>query len=197
MANFNALPRELRDQIYGQVLVSPFPIQFSNVLGPMVSDPDFLGPMAMLFAWASNGQIADEACEMFYQCNTFLVHCEDLPTFLGAKIHRMLSIDVSRFMHKQEPRCIRLFDIKEWVTNMDVVIEQEDTTYSRYLAYELRYLLDCPRLKKLTIKTGRATVMGWEKEWTGVLKELQSKIGVGLKVVYANPWLDLVNPRPI
>ena len=187
MANFNALPRELRDQIYGRVLVSPFPIQFSNILGPMVCDPDFLGPMAMLFAWASNGQIADEACEMFYQRNTFLVHCEDLPTFLGAKIHRMLSIDVSRSMHKQEPRCIRLFDIQEWVTNMDVVIGEENTEYSRYLAYELRYLLDCPRLQKLTIKAGRPTMMGWEKEWPGVLKELQLKIGVGLKVIYAKP----------
>lgn len=197
MTNFNSLPRELRDQIYGQVLVSPLPIQFSNVLGPMVCDPDLLGPMAMLFAWASNRQIADEACEKFYQCNTFLVHCEDLPTFLGAKIHRMLSIDVSGFIHKQEPTCIRSLDTKEWVTNMHVIIEQDNTNYSRYLAYELRYLLECPRLRKLTIKTGRTTMLSWEKEWTGVLKELQLKLGKGLKVIYAKPWLELVRSRPL
>lgn len=195
MANFNTLPRELRDQIYGQVLVSPLPLQFSNVLGLMVCDPDLLGAMAMLFAWASNRQIADEACEIFYQRNTVLVHCEDLPILLGAKIHRMLSIDVSRFMYKQKPPCIRFFDTKEWVTNLEVVIEQDNTEYSRYLAYELRYLLECPRLRKLTIKTGRATMMSWEKEWTGVLKELQLKIGKGLEVIYKRPALDLVELR--
>ncbi|CAF9905903.1 MAG: hypothetical protein ALECFALPRED_001902 [Alectoria fallacina] len=197
MANFNSLPRELRDQIYGQLLVSPLPIQFSNVLGPMICDPDFLGPTAMLFEWASNGRIADEACEIFYKCNTFSVHCEDLPSFLGAKIHKMLSIDVSRFMHKQEPTCIRSFNTKEWVTNMNVVVEQDNMKDSRYLGYELRYLLECPRLQKLTIKTVRTTVMSWENEWTGVLKELRLKIGKGLKVIYAKPWLDLAYPRPI
>lgn len=188
MTNFNSLPRELRDQIYGQVLVSPSPIQFSNVLGLMVCDPDLLGPMAMLFAWASNRKIADEACEIFYQRNTLLVHCEDLPILLGAKIHRMLSIDVSPFMHKQEPTSIRSFDIKEWVTSMHVIIERDNPKYSRYLAHELRYLLECPRLRKLTIETGLSTVMIWEKEWTGLLKELQLKIGEGLKVIYAKSF---------
>lgn len=192
MTNFNSLPRELRDQIYGTVLVSPLPIQFCNVLGPMICDPDRLGPMAMLFAWASNRQIADEACEIFYQRNTFLVHCEDLPTFLEAKIHKMLSIDVGRFIHKHEPTYIRSFDTKDWVTNMDIVIE-----YSRYLEYELRYLLECPRLRKLTIKAGWTTLMSWENEWRGVLEELQLKIGKGFKMIYAEPWLDFVYPRPI
>ena len=194
MANFNSLPRELRDQIYEQVLISPSPIQFNNVLGPMVCDPDLLGPMAMLFAWASNRQIADEACEIFYQRNTFLVHCEDLPKFLGSKTHRMLSIDVSHFTHEQKPTCIRLFDTKDWVKTIHVIIGQDGTEYSRYLAYELRYLLECPRLWKLRIKTGRNTVACWEKEWTGVLKELQLKIGERLEVIYAEPPLDL---RPL
>lgn len=187
MTNFNSLPRELRDQIYLQVLVSPLPIQYSNVLGPMVCDPDLIGPMAMLFAWASNRQVADEACEMFYHFNTFLVHCQDLPIFLGAKNHRMLSIDVSGLTYIEEPTCTRSFDTREWVTSMHVVIEQDSTEYSRYLAYELQYLLECPRLRNLTIKTGRTTVMSWEREWTGVLKELQLKLGKGLEVIYAKP----------
>lgn len=198
MTNFNALPRELRDQIYGQVFVSPRPIQFSNVLGPMVCDPDLLGPMRMLFDWASTGQIADEACEIFYQRNTFLVHCEDLPTFLGANIHRMLSVDVGQSMHQQEHTCVRSFDTKEWVTNMIVVIEQDNTKYSRYLAYELKYLLECPRLRKLTIKTGRTTLKSWEKEWKGILKELRLKIGNGLKVFNAEqPWFDFPHAMTI
>lgn len=198
MANFNNLPRELRDQIYGQVLVSPNPIQFSNVFGPMVRNPELLGPMAILFDWASNGQIADEACEIFYQRNTFLVHCEDLPTFLGANIHRMLSVDVSQSMHRQEFKCVRSFDTKDWVTNLNVVIEQDNTKYSRYLAYELKFLLDCSRLRKLTIKTGRTTMMSWEKEWSGVLEELRLKIGNGLKIINAEqPWLDFAYIKPI
>lgn len=68
------------------------------------------------------------------------------------------------------------------------------TTCSRYLAYELRYLLDCPRLRKLHMRTGRTTVMCWEKDWTGVLKELQLKKGKRLEVIYAKPELDL-RPR--
>ena len=187
MTNFNSLPRELRDQVYSQVLVSTLPIQFSNVHGPMVCNPDLLAPMAMLFAWASSRRIADEACEIFYQRNTFLVYCEDLPTFLGAKIHRMFSIDVGRLIRNQEPTFIRSFDTSDWVANIDVIIEQDTAKYSRYLAYELPYLLGCPRLRKLTIKTGRNTVMSWEKEWTGLLKELQLKVGQGLKVVYSKP----------
>ena len=190
MASFNSLPRELRDIIYGLVLVSPLPIQFSNVFGPMVCDPDLIGPVAMLFAWASNRQVADEACEMFYQCNTFLVYSEDLPTFLGAKIHKMLSIDVSGFTYKEKPTCIRSFDTKEWVTSMHVVIDQEYTKCSRYLASELRYLLECRQLRKLTIKTGRTSVLNCEMEWTGVLKELQLKLGKGLEVIYAKSgWI--------
>ena len=184
MTNFNSLPRELRDDIYRQVLVSPLPIQFSNTLGPMLCDPDLLGPVAILFAWALNPQIADEACEIFYQCNGFLVHCEDLPTFLGANVHKMLSVDVSGFVRNQEPTCVRPFETKEWVTDLSVIVEQDNTKYSRYLAYELGYLLECPRLRKLTIKTGRNTVMSWGQEWTGILKDLQLKIGEGFKVVY-------------
>ena len=187
MTNFNSLPRELRDHIYRQVLVSPLPIQFNNILGPMLCDPDLLSPVAMLFAWASSRPIADEACQIFYQCNTFLVHCEDLPTFLGANIHKMLSIDVSEPVHRLQPTCVRSFDTKGWVTDLSVVIEQDGAKDSRYLSYELRYLLECPRLRKLTIETGRSIMMSWENEWTGILKDLQLKIGEGLKVIYVKP----------
>ena len=187
MTKFNSLPRELRDDIYRQVLVSPLPIQFDNIFGPMLCDPDLLSPAAMLFAWASNRQIADEACEIFYQCNTFLVHCEDLPTFLGANLHKMLSINVSEPVHNLQPTCVRSFDTKEWVTDLSVVIERDNGQDSRYLSDELRYLLECPRLRELTIKTGQSTMMSWENQWTGVLKDLQLKIGEGLKVIYVKP----------
>lgn len=187
MTNFNSLPRELRDHIYRQVLISPFPIRFNNVLGPMLCDPDLLSPVAMLFAWASNRQIADEACQIFYQCNTFLVHCDDLSTFLGANIHKMLSIDVSESVHKLQPTCVRSFNTQEWVTNMSVLIGQDNVKDSRNLAHELWYLLECPRLRKLTIKTGPSIMMSRESEWTGILKDLQLKIGKGLKVIYVGP----------
>ena len=75
---------------------------------------------------------------------------------------------------------------QDWVTNISVIIEKDNKKYSRYLSYELRYLLECPRLRKLTIKTGWATVMSWEKEWTDVLKKLQLKIGDGLEVIFGN-----------
>ena len=198
MTSFSTLPRELREQIYSLVLVSPVPIQFSNVFGPMLRDPEFPGPLRNWFDWASNGQIIDEACEIFYQRNTFLVHCEDLPAFLGANIHRMLSVDVSQSMHRQESTCVRSFDTKDWVTNLNVVIEQDNTIYSRYLTYELKFLLDCSQLRKLTIKTGPTTAMSWEKEWTGVLGELQLKIGNGLKVINAEQsWSDFAHAKPI
>ena len=198
MTNFSSLPRELRDQIYGLVLVSPVPIPFSNILGPSVFDPDLQGPMAMLFSWASNQQIADEACEIFYRYNTFLVYCEDLPILLGAMTHRMLSLDVRRIMSGQEPACVRPFQTKKWVTNMIVVIEQGNTAYSRYLAYELEHLFECPRLRSLTIKTGWHTVLSWEKEWKDVLKDLRFKMGEeGFEVIYSDWQLDIALSRPV
>ena len=190
MVNFNSLPRELRDQIYRQVLVNPFPIEFSNVLGPMIYDPDLLGPMAMLFDWASDHQIAHEACEIFYQCNTFLLHCEDLPTFLGAKIHKTLSVDVGQFVHKQEPSCLRSFDTKEWVTDMNVIIEPDDIEHHRNLSQELQYLFECPRLRKLTFKIGLTIAIFWEKDWTDVLSKFQSKLGEGFSVSYVGVDLE-------
>lgn len=192
--SFNSLPREVRDQIYSQVLVSPSRIQFCSVLGLMVCDPDLLGPMAMLFSWASNLHIADEACEIFYQRNTFKVHCEDLPTFLGANIHTMLSIDVSGFVPKQMPTCVRPFETKKWVTDLEVVVEQNDTKYSSNLSYELGYLLEYPRLRNLTIEIGSTSVMSSETECTGVLKGL--KLGQGLRVVYSGKKSNPSFPVP-
>lgn len=162
-------------------------MQYSKILGPMPCDQDLLGPMEMLFSWSSNRQIADETCEMFYKCNTFLVHCEDLPIFLGAKVHKTLPFDVSGLLPAQEPTYIRPFETKDWVTSISVIIGMDNTRYSRYLSHELRYLLECPRLRKLTIKTGWATLISCRKEWTGVLKELQLKIGDGLEAINANP----------
>ena len=160
MANFTSLPREIRDLIYRQVLVSPLPIHFSNIHRPIICDPDLLGPVAMLFVWASNRQIAEGACEIFYQSNTYVVDREDLSTFLGARFHRMLSIDISPFVHREEPTSIRPLWTKAWVTYIGVFIGQDVTNYPRDLSCELRYLFECPRLRELTILGRRDIVMG-------------------------------------
>ena len=117
----------------------------------------------MLFVWASNRQIAEGACEIFYQSYTFVVDHEDLSTFLGAKFH-LLSIDVSPFVHREEPTCIRPFETKAWVIYIGVFIEQDATNYPRDLSCELRYLRECPRLRELTVVGGRPIVMVWAKK---------------------------------
>ena len=96
----------------------------------------------------------------------------------------MLSLDVSESVHKLKPTCVRSFDTQEWVTDLSVVIEQDNMKDPRNLAHQLWYLLECPRLRKLTIKTGRGIMMIWENDWTRILEDLQLKIGKGLKVVY-------------
>lgn len=84
--NLMSLPRELRDQIYEELLVSPELVHFNQISGPIVYDVED----RLLSLWSSLPQNAQEACEMFYQQNTFVVFDGDLPSFLESSIHQWM-----------------------------------------------------------------------------------------------------------
>lgn len=84
-ANFMSLPRELRDNIYEQLVVTSQPIRFDQLFGPLAYGIQGLN---LLYGWDVLRQITQEACEIFYQRNVFEVFCDDLALLLGANIHQ-------------------------------------------------------------------------------------------------------------
>ena len=84
-ASFISLPREIRDQIYKEILLSSPPeytfhttVLYDNPIGPR---------RALLNPAFSNPQIAREACEVYYGYNAFAVHAAVLETFLACKFY--------------------------------------------------------------------------------------------------------------
>lgn len=87
---FLTLPREIRDQIYINLVVAADPIQYDENFETLSRNDTFNATaMMLLFEDVSNIQIAQEARETFYQHNTFLVYTHDIENFLVAKAHSM------------------------------------------------------------------------------------------------------------
>ncbi|KAL9136316.1 MAG: hypothetical protein Q9175_002486 [Cornicularia normoerica] len=87
---FLTLPREIRDQIYLNLVVAADPIQYDKhfeTLGR--SDTFTASAMMCMFEDGSNPEIARETRETFYEHNTFLVYTHDITALLGAKAHTM------------------------------------------------------------------------------------------------------------
>ncbi|CAF9933556.1 hypothetical protein IMSHALPRED_009391 [Imshaugia aleurites] len=84
------LPREIRDQVYLNLVVAADPIQYDERFETLSGNDTFTTTATMcMFEDASNAQVAQEAREMFYQHNTFLIYTHDIAAFLGAKNHAM------------------------------------------------------------------------------------------------------------
>lgn len=83
-ASFTSLPREIRDQIYKEVLVVSEPEQMFNTVHPH-GHPIKAGHGLLQFAF-SNQQIAREACEIYYGYNTFTADAVILSRFLVSEI---------------------------------------------------------------------------------------------------------------
>ena len=87
---FLTLPRELRDNIYHNLVVAADPIQYDENFHTL-SRSDIFAKTAMMwmFETGSNCQIAQETRETFYQHNTFLIYTHDIPKLLEAQTHAM------------------------------------------------------------------------------------------------------------
>ena len=88
---FLALPREIRDNVYFNLVVATDPVQYDEDFRTL-SRSDTFSPTALMwmFEEGSNSQVAQESREAFYQHNTFLIYTHDIPALLEAKVHAMV-----------------------------------------------------------------------------------------------------------
>ena len=76
--------------IYANLVVAEDPVQYDQDFETLSCDDTFsYTALSWLFPNLSNAQIAQEALEVFYKCNTFLIYTHDIPSLIGAKVHTM------------------------------------------------------------------------------------------------------------
>lgn len=117
-ADFLTLPREIRDSIYLNLVVTADPIQYDENFQTLSRSETFAKTAMMwMFETESDCQIAQETRETFYQHNTFLIYTHDIPTLLEAQIHAM-SINVGE---AAEPTVYKTaFECGPWVRKLAV-----------------------------------------------------------------------------
>ncbi|MCJ1422591.1 hypothetical protein MMC29_000471 [Sticta canariensis] len=135
-ASFTSLPREIRDQIYKEILVSSKPeytfhttFLYNNPIGPR---------QALLNSAFSNSQIAREACEVYYGYNAFAAHAAVLEQFLACKLYLGGG---KRFFPAM---CVR---------KIVVTIDFIESAMSDSLAVNFRGIsLSCPKLQTVILR---------------------------------------------
>lgn len=115
---FLTLPREVRDNIYLNLVVTADPIQYDENFQTLSRSDTFAKTALMwMFETGSNRQIAQETRETFYQHNTFLIYTHDIPKLLEAQTHAM-SLKVEG---DAEPMIYRTrFEAGPWVRKLAV-----------------------------------------------------------------------------
>ena len=174
--NFLSIPREIRDLVYENLLISSEPINFNRLSGPLVYDID----TALLGLWETIPQVAQEACGIFYQRNTFVVLDGDLHSFLHSNITSWVLHAPSPDLRRQQSVNI---NVKPWLSKVEIIQEQSMFTDYRELGAGLRYLLACPRLKSVVIDTGRGFWRMLDDESKIVVEELIRRLERGLRVL--------------
>ena len=174
-ANFLSIPREIRDLVYENLLISSEPINFNSFSGPLVYDMD----TELLRSWGAIPQIAHEACTLFYRRNTFVILDGDLHSFLHSNISSWVLHAPSSDRRRQQPLKI---NVNSWLSKIEVFQEQSMFTDYRELGAGLRYLLACPRLQSVVIDTGRGFWRMLDDESKIAVEELIVRLGPGLKV---------------
>ncbi len=87
---FLALPREMRDKVYFNLVVASDPVQYDKGFKTLSrSDTFTVTALMWMFEEWSNSQIARETREAFYQHNVFLIYTHDIRVLLEAKVHAM------------------------------------------------------------------------------------------------------------
>ena len=172
--DFLSIPREIRDLVYEQLLISSEPINFNRFSGPLVYDID----TGLLSSWKAIPQVAHEACGIFYRRNTFVILDGDLNSFLHSNISSWVVHTSSGPRGQQSVK----INVKSWLSKIEVFQEQSMVTDYRELGAGLRYLLACPRLQSVVIDTGRGFWRMLDDESKIAVEELIRRLGPGLKV---------------
>ncbi len=173
--NFFSIPREIRDLVYENLLISSEPINFNRLSGPLVYDID----TALLGSWGTIPRVAQEACGIFYQRNTFVVLDGDLHSFLHSNISSWVLHAPSSSLRQQQSLET---NVNAWLSKIEIFQEQSMFTDYRELGAGLRYLLACPRLQSVVIDTGRGFWRMLDDESKIAVEELITRLGPGLKV---------------
>ena len=173
--NFLSMPREIRDLVYENLLISSEPINFNRLFGPQVYDIS----TGLLALWGTVSQVAHEACAIFYRRNTFVVLDGDLHSFLHSNIISWVLHASSPDQHKQQ---LVNINVNAWLSKIEIFQEQSMFTDYRELGAGLRYLLACPRLQSVVIDTGRGFWRMLDDESKIAIEELIKRLGPGLRV---------------
>lgn len=185
------LPRELQDQIFSYLLISPHCVGYVDRVGIQIYDQHIEHNMMSL---GSNNQLAQALCEYFYQSNTFRLIDYQVPLFLGSQSHKSANLTNVVYLPnhrrtKKQPASTRPFNVAEWVKKLIVRIQVPEDLEEFHLE-ELRPLLECPSLRSLILdiatEHGPASLLSGKK--AKVLSELKEKLGKGLRIYCDMGW---------
>lgn len=186
---FLSLPREVRDQMYLNLVVAEDPIQYSETLDSLSRSDTFADTaLKWMFDVESNSRIAEETRETFYQHNTFLVYTHDIPTLLNTRVHAM-SFGTGRGIETTTTYSTP-FNAGAWVRKLAVRVGWHASggwfTDSCCVnpAHDLRLLLERDSLRSVIIDArfgawsyGIPQGIGWD-----LLMEMNTKWGKGFRI---------------
>lgn len=172
---FASLPRELRDKIYGYIVIAGDRVVAVSARATEYGDcKEFHALRTILHASTSNTQFAREAYEVFFHQNTFRINAESLAHFVNRSVHHL----------KNEGH----FDVGAWLGRLEVTVGEavlhSDETRDK-VADQLRQLLICRCLHTVVIRIDchklreEQHVYDFLRPIAEVCAQLQRKIGEG------------------
>lgn len=175
-ANFLSLPREIRDVIYKELVVSLQPVHYTRRTGPIVCDID----ANIIHHGLGVAQITMEALEVFFRQNSFSVFDDDLSSFLNSSVTSWVSPDLANAWW----RCGVIPEQHVGSCITEIGIFQQAGMLTDYEALEagLCRLSACPRLRMVVIETGPGFWRMLGDKAKMAFEELQTRLGEGLKI---------------
>ena len=186
LTGFSSLPREIRDEIYKLSVVDAEPLYFiDSAIYPIFSDRavSIYGKIYGTLDGKSLGpQWREEAREIFYAQNTFVVSSTLLPQFLSSGYEYYLD---GAF---RASSCVRKLRVHvAWGAERGHVYSDCGMIAMRHSDEALRTLLECPSLQYLDLWFWGRLPKDWEFERTSsivrIKRQLREKLGDGLKIM--------------
>lgn len=185
-ACFASLPRELKDEIWSYLLITPNCVSYTTRRGVEVFDKNNIEHNLKVFH-DSDREIAQAARELFYLNNTIRLDILDLPNLLcsTSQITR-----TSQRIGGKNPS----FDATLWVKRLIIRIGLCNSDYettassSTFFAMQLPRLLDCPRLQTVILDVEGDNKPFPLSSCKDTLKALKKKLGKGLRIYHDMGW---------
>ena len=203
----STLPQEIRNQIYGYLIVSSKPIKVCFGNNPSLwiylragrQNKDIsIGCLSHALSHAVKGsQFAQEVYEDFFRNNFFdCGTCENLRRFLTTSTTRLNSQNTLVPISTNDGYL--KFEKESWICKVKVSICFD--IFERRTSKNLSYLLRCPGLQQVEIRVFGLSTNKIENDPVDIIieaaivcKSIREKIGSGLIVNVQKDWLDLVS----